>query len=585
MADQQEYLGDAAETAPVVLPVYDDEGGCRTEYGPDRDVPAGAEPRSAEERQVEAISAALPGPVLFAWLTGLDLSVLPEPVVVEVAAAWRRMVAHCHAGMLAAAGELGERPGMNPYWSTLAGPPPVVAGVAGDELSMRLRDSRPACNRMVRDGRLLGGVLAATGEALATGHIDPGRVAVLTGRLAEVSHQVAQAVEDVVLPDADQCSRAQLVQRVDRALIEVDPAGAVERRERARCTRRVTHPRAQAEGMSSLWVLLPDEDALRLDGVLEHTARAARAIGDPRTLDQLRADGLRDLVVGDVPAVDGPAFEVHLDPPAPPVPGARPDGAWVTVIGQPVRPRPVQPEPTATITPVPATDPAASTTGTATATAATPGAAPAAAHAAASAAASGTPSGVFGAGGRCTTCSGRPGAQVRITIAASTLAGLDDQPADLDGHGPIDAATARAIAADGEWQRILTDDTGVTLEVGRTHYRPSAALTEHIRVRDKTCAAPGCSTSAWRADLDHTIAYHPQPGAPPDTPLGDTSAANLGPLCRRHHRLKTDGGFRLRQIAPGLFEWITPTGHRYLVRPGTGQSLDTTTQRYTEPPF
>jgi hypothetical protein len=322
-----------------------------------------------------------------------------------------------------------------------------------------------------------------------------------------------------------------------------------------------------------------------LDGVLEHTARAARAIGDPRTLDQLRADGLRDLVVGDVPAVDGPAFEVHLDPPAPPVPVARPDGAWVTVIGQPVRPRPVQPEPTATITPVPATDPAASTTGTATATAATPGAAPAAAHAAASAAASGTPSGVFGAGGRCTTCSGRPGAQVRITIAASTLAGLDDQPADLDGHGPIDAATARAIAADGEWQRILTDDTGVTLEVGRTHYRPSAALTEHIRVRDKTCAAPGCSTSAWRADLDHTIAYHPQPGAPPDTPLGDTSAANLGPLCRRHHRLKTDGGFRLRQIAPGLFEWITPTGHRYLVRPGTGQSLDTTTQRYTEPPF
>jgi hypothetical protein len=55
-------------------------------------------------------------------------------------------------------------------------------------------------------------------------------------------------------------------------------------------------------------------------------------------------------------------------------------------------------------------------------------------------------------------------------------------------------------------------------------------------------------------------------------------------LCRRHHRLKTDGGFVLRQLRPGVFEWTTPTGHRYLVRPGTGEVVDVTTAGLDEPP-
>lgn len=54
--------------------------------------------------------------------------------------------------------------------------------------------------------------------------------------------------------------------------------------------------------------------------------------------------------------------------------------------------------------------------------------------------------------------------------------------------------------------------------------------------------------------------------------------------CHRHHRLTTDGGFRLRQIRPGLFEWITPTGHRYPVRPGTGRTHDATADAHDDPP-
>jgi hypothetical protein len=563
MADLHEHL-DGDPAAGVVLPRYGADGRCLTDFGPD---PVAGAARTAQQRQIEAIAACPPGPELDAWLRGLDLSVLPAGVVVEVVAAWDRMESSAHAGKLAAVAELVVRPTMDPDRTPGCGAAPVGRErVVAGEVGMRLRLPVLTASRVVRDAVLLDGLLQATGAALATGHVDARKADTLVRRARDLPYEATLAVEDAVLPDADQCSHAQFEQRVEHAIALVDAEGAALRHAKAREGRRVTHPRRRPDGMAAMWCVLSAPDAARLDGVLDHTARTARALGDPRTLDQLRADGLRDLIVGDVPAREGPAFEVRLHPPA-----RRPapvDRAWTTP-GGPTPPRPMAPEPTATITPI-LVPPAASEP------------APTAAHdpAPGAAAARRTGSG-------CGTCGGRPGAQVRVTIAASTLLGLDDQPGDLEGYGAIDAVTARALAAGGDWQRIVTDPlTEQTLDVGRRRYRPPAALDEHVRVRDKTCAAPGCTVPAARADLDHTIAYHPQPGAPPDTPLGGTDAGNLGPLCRAHHRLKTVGGFRLRQIAPGLFEWITPTGHRYLVRPGTGRSLDTTTVPHdAEPPF
>ncbi|MGO8609742.1 hypothetical protein ACC848_43080, partial [Rhizobium johnstonii] len=47
-------------------------------------------------------------------------------------------------------------------------------------------------------------------------------------------------------------------------------------------------------------------------------------------------------------------------------------------------------------------------------------------------------------------------ATVQVTIPILTLAGLDDEPALLDGESPIDAATARALAASARcWQRVM----------------------------------------------------------------------------------------------------------------------------------
>ncbi|GIG36505.1 HNH endonuclease signature motif containing protein [Cellulomonas pakistanensis] len=644
MDDLQRCTGGDA-VADAALPVYGPDGTCLTDYGPDPVVEAGGAPRTGEQRQVEAIAGCPPGPVLDAWLRGLDLTVLSPMILLEVVAARSRMQAHQHAGALEAIAELASRAEMSPDWSPLAGAPPVQSSVAGDELSARLGWSRGAASKTVHRALVLDGMLTATGEALAAGHVDAAKAEVLASGLADLPWQAAHAVEDAVLPDADQCSVAEFRQRVEREIRLVDPDGAAGRHQRARCTRRVTHPRSRPHGMAAMWVVMAAEDATRVDGVLDHAARAAQAVGDGRTLDQLRADGLRDLVVGDVPPGDGPAVEVRLDPPAPalvPDPREPRRDLETTVRRRPVKLGRTEARPTATLVPVDASDlaacaPAAAESAAhalATSTPAAPGptapgpaaleraaaeptaAEPASAGPAAEPAVAGpaapepsahrrraaepvapateTPDPAVALApaaphdpnpsrGRC-GCA-RPGAEVRVTVSAATLLDVDDAPADLEGYGPIDAVRARALAAGGVWRRILTDPaTDRVLDVGRQRYRPPAALAEHVRTRDGTCTFPGCTVPARRADLDHTLEYHPRPGAPPDEPLGRTDADNLGPLCHRHHRLKTDGGFRLRQIEPGLFEWITPAGHRYLVRPGTRQTHDATADPYDRPP-
>ncbi|WP_431835762.1 DUF222 domain-containing protein [Cellulomonas sp. Y8] len=588
-SDLQEHP-DGDPVVAVVLPVYDAEGVCLTDFGPDPVVAAGRAPRTSEQRQVEAIAACPPGPELDAWLRGLNLKVLSSKIVVEVVAAEHRMESHHHARKLDAAAELASREEMRPDWSPLAGAPPTVRCVAGDELAMRLGWPRLSATKLVHRGVFLDGMLAATREALETGRIDAAKCEVIVEGVKDLASEGAQSVEDEVLPDAHQCSKAQLERRVQQAVRLVDPEGEAARHDRARRTRRVGHPRSLPHGMASMWLVLAAEDATRVDGVLDHTARVAKALGDGRTLDELRADGLRDLVVGDVPASEGPAFEVRLDPPAPVIPEPRvsPDDPRSPLWGKPVPARLVDPVPTGTLVPLDATtlEPAAG---------APPAPSPAPAPGAQPAATALAPTAVPATAHRgCTRCAGRPGAEVRITVDASTLIGLDDQPADLEGYGPIDAVRARALAVGGVWRRLVTDPlTHRLLDVGRERYRPPVALAEFVRLRDGTCAAPGCTIPARSADLDHTEEFHPQPGThpgdsgspgDPDAPLGRTDADNLGPLCRRHHRLKTDGGFRLRQITPGLFEWITPTGHRYLTRPGTGQTHDATTDPYDDPP-
>jgi hypothetical protein len=151
-------------------------------------------------------------------------------------------------------------------------------------------------------------------------------------------------------------------------------------------------------------------------------------------------------------------------------------------------------------------------------------------------------------------------AAVGVTVPVSTLIGIDDQPGELDGYGPIPASVARRIAAHGTWRRMLTDPTtGALLDYGTTRYTPPQDLLDHVIARDRTCRFPTCSVPARQCQMDHTI--------PAGAPGWSTSAGNNGPLSGGCHNGKTHANWHLEQPEPGHFRWRDPTGHRYQVEP------------------
>jgi hypothetical protein len=149
-------------------------------------------------------------------------------------------------------------------------------------------------------------------------------------------------------------------------------------------------------------------------------------------------------------------------------------------------------------------------------------------------------------------------AHVQVTIAATTLAGVDEAPADLDGHGPLDPDVARGLAARAAgWSRLFLDAGG---HVTRTDsYTPTAGMKRFLRARDQRCRFPGCRTPVHRCDIDHNH-DHAKGGA--------TALDNLAHLCRDHHMLKHPDipglhRWTAKQLPDGTLTWTSPLGRSY----------------------
>ncbi|GAA3401842.1 HNH endonuclease signature motif containing protein [Pseudarthrobacter polychromogenes] len=149
-------------------------------------------------------------------------------------------------------------------------------------------------------------------------------------------------------------------------------------------------------------------------------------------------------------------------------------------------------------------------------------------------------------------------AQVLVTVPVVALMGLTDEPAMLDGFGPIPPSMARDLVANGadSFHRVLVDPRdGAPLEIGRTSYRVTKAMRNWLRLRDGTCPFPGCSNSSLDNEADHLLAW--QHG-------GTTGISNLGQPCPKHHKLRHSSGWKptpaTKDEPPG---WISPSGRHY----------------------
>ncbi|MFT4211612.1 MAG: DUF222 domain-containing protein [Microbacterium sp.] len=150
-------------------------------------------------------------------------------------------------------------------------------------------------------------------------------------------------------------------------------------------------------------------------------------------------------------------------------------------------------------------------------------------------------------------------ATVQVVVPALTLLGVDDHPADLVGHAPIDADTARRLAGavPTAWARILTHPVAGAVLATDTRFA-EGPLRRHLRARDSHCRFPGCRVPAVRCEIDHTVDH---------AAGGPTRLSNLAGLCRRHHSMKQFTAWRVRQLGDGVLEWTSPLGEVYIDDP------------------
>lgn len=444
-------------------------------------VPTDSLPFMSEE--IESLSDALrasPGGLALATsLAALDSSdVRSDHDLLEAIAGWDRVISWAQEAQLAAIAEFVRRPvvvGPDPHagWAARKGVGQVVREFAEDEIAARLATSRVAAGVRIDIGASLARSLPDTRQALAAGGIDLPRARVIVDETRHLDLETAGEVERLVLARASGQNCGRLRDSVRRAVITADPAAAAVRTAKAKLERKVVI-RPLPDDMAELCAILPAPQAIAIDTALTAIARATkhrRGRGEPRTVDQLRADALvapfeRALRTGVAPG------------------GGEFGGALASVRGT--------------------------------------------------------------------------RAQLNVTVPASVLLGISDYPGQLAGYGPITAQTARRIADDATWRRLLTDPTsGTVLDVGTTTYRPPAPLDRHVRIRDGRCRGAGCNWPARLCEIDHSVSF----------PGGPTAASNLGAMCKRHHVAKHKPGRKLRQVSPGVFIWTMPTGHTYTVYP------------------
>jgi hypothetical protein len=172
--------------------------------------------------------------------------------------------------------------------------------------------------------------------------------------------------------------------------------------------------------------------------------------------------------------------------------------------------------------------------------------------------------------------------EVQLVMPAGTLIGSTDEPAEVVGHGPISAETARALlsaSADSEalvwFRRMLTTLDGtrlVGLESRRRQF--PEGLRRFLVLRDKTCRTPWCDAPIRQAD--HVVAAGRD---------GPTSAENGQGLCAECNQTKEAPGWTAGVVtesgADGIADGAAHRGkragpHRVRLRTPTGHAYDST---------
>ena len=250
-----------------------------------------------------------PGPVLAALLASLDLDRVSPFDRVVVLRAQQRMVSHHQAQMYAAVAAIADHMDSQPF----AADPDLGWEAAATEIRAALRLTRRSAGSMLDVALGLRRRLPRVWQALLRGRIDVSRARVILEGTSHLDEGVDRRVVDEVIEEAPRLTTGELGARLRRLAIEVEPDSATQEYEESVEDRRVV-VESNPEGTANLLGLnLPPDRVVAIRRRIDRLAKALRRAGDPRSIDQIRADVYLDLLAGRHQDAKGGMVDLHVD--------------------------------------------------------------------------------------------------------------------------------------------------------------------------------------------------------------------------------------------------------------------------------
>jgi hypothetical protein len=137
-----------------------------------------------------------------------------------------------------------------------------------------------------------------------------------------------------------------------------------------------------------------------------------------------------------------------------------------------------------------------------------------------------------------------------VHVDAAVLHTREAGRCELENGPAVPVETARRLACDASVVKIIEDDLGEPLDVGRKTRTIPSALRRALQSRDHGCVFPGCSHKRY---VDGHHIHHWAEG-------GQTKLSNLVSLCRTHHRAVHEGGITIQRLDDGAWRFVKRSG-------------------------
>jgi hypothetical protein len=115
--------------------------------------------------------------------------------------------------------------------------------------------------------------------------------------------------------------------------------------------------------------------------------------------------------------------------------------------------------------------------------------------------------------------------------------------------GPVHPTTLALLACSGRLRRVLLDDHGAVLHLGRAARYATPTQKRALLARDGGCLIPGCLVPGDACDVHHPTAW---------ADGGPTDLTNLTLLCPRHHTEVHQGRGSWEIVTVHGVPWVRP---------------------------